>query len=136
MAVSTISDNGLSIPYHETDLSRSQFGSRTPLVASRHQYSVPTAFNAATPAVATDPSAWPALQKGSICIVPYHMCGTVILAIRTQKRRQPEIEVPDIVLKPLPLCQFRVVEWAGACVSAEACHHGESSSQAAMAAAA
>ena len=63
MAVRTIPIIGVFVPYHETDLPRSQFGSRTPLVAYRHQYSVPIAFNAVTPAVATDPSVWPALQK-------------------------------------------------------------------------
>ena len=68
--------------------------------------------------------------------MPYHMCGVVITVSGSQKRHQPEIEVPDIVLKPLPLYQFRVVEWTGACVSAEACHHEGSASQAAMAAAA
>ena len=66
--------------------------------------------------------------------IPYVL--NAILAIGTRKCRQPEIEVPDFVLKPLHLCQFRVVEYAGACGLAGACLHGESSPQAAMAAAA
>ena len=64
------------------------------------------------------------------------MCGVVITVSESQQCHQPEIEVSDIVLKPLPFNQFRVVGRTGACTSAEACHREGSAPQAAMAAAA